>query len=79
MKYSETLNGRPHTQASSTTVRASPIAVDFAAWYPPDASTIKRALQEGLVILDANILLQLYRYDEEVTGDLFGAGRRCMS
>ena len=42
----------------------------FAAWYPLDDEQREQFIREGLVALDANILLDLYRLNSEARQDL---------
>ena len=42
----------------------------FEAYRVLTAEDIKRALQHGLVALDTNVLLNLYRYNEKTVDDL---------
>ena len=45
---------------------------DLGAWKPPPADEKSRALAQGLVALDANVLLNLYRFGAVARGDLLG-------
>lgn len=55
------------TKLAHVSARKAPIAAGFNAWFPPDVTTIRAALSQGLVVVDTNILLSLYRYDPDVT------------
>jgi len=52
-------------------VIASPLAHGFEAWFPPVADRARMAIKEGLVVIDTNVLLNLYKYDPDVTHQWF--------
>lgn len=45
----------------------------FAGYYRPAAAEMKTIWDEGLIVLDANVLLNLYRYPKDASADLFSA------
>jgi PIN like domain len=45
----------------------------FGHFYVPDEDVIATAMQTGLVVPDANVLLSLYRFQSEAREQLFGA------
>lgn len=52
-------------------VISSPFAHGFEGWSPPAAEQVRTAIKEGLVVVDTNVLLNLYRYDRDVTQQWF--------
>lgn len=54
-------------------VAASPIVQEHRRWFQPRNSEIVEALRTGLVAIDTNVLLNLYKYDEKGTRDWFKA------
>jgi hypothetical protein len=48
----------------------------FAGYYRPNEEELKRLWQDGLFILDANVLLNLYRYPREASKDMLDAFSR---
>jgi hypothetical protein len=51
------------------------LTVDFSAWFDQDRISAKRYYREGLVVLDANVLLDLYRMTPEARAQVLGAFR----
>lgn len=51
----------------------SPIVYQNRRWFRPTESEIIAALKCGLVAIDTNVLLNLYKYDEKGTSDWFRA------
>jgi hypothetical protein len=49
---------------------------DFPGYRLPTESELEAALQSALVVVDANVLLNLYRYNESTRDDLLGVLRR---
>ncbi|MFB9717748.1 PIN-like domain-containing protein [Planobispora longispora] len=43
----------------------------FSAYYPPGEELYRKTLNEGLIVLDTNVLLSLYRYLPEARDELF--------
>jgi hypothetical protein len=56
-----------------TTMNAFSLLKDFQGFFPPSERRIHTALQHGLVAVDANVLLDLYLYEESGTQDWFKA------
>lgn len=48
----------------------------FAAWYPPSPEQRREFITAGLVVLDANVLLDLYRMNTDAREDVLGLLRR---
>jgi len=48
----------------------------FAAWYPPSTEERDRFITEGLVVPDANVLLDLYRMNSDAREDVLALLRR---
>jgi hypothetical protein len=48
---------------------------DFPGYRVPSASELDSALRSALVVVDANVLLNLYRYNESTRDDLLGVLR----
>lgn len=48
---------------------------DFHGYRLPTEDELNSALQSALVVLDTNILLNLYRYNESTRNDLLGVMR----
>ena len=45
----------------------------FVGFYKPDLGDIKSAWNDGLFVVDTNVLLNLYRFPKEAADDLFAA------
>ncbi|MFI7029287.1 PIN-like domain-containing protein [Microbispora rosea] len=48
----------------------------FGAYYPPSNELLQRIFKEGLIVLDANVLLNLYRYLPSARDELFNVLER---
>lgn len=54
----------------------SSIYSNFGAYRTPKTSEYERVMRSGMVVLDANVLLSLYRYNDQARLDLLGALRK---
>ena len=51
----------------------SSIYANFGAFRTPTTSDYEQVMRSGLVVVDANVLLNLYRYNDQARHDLLGA------
>jgi hypothetical protein len=56
-------------------VQASGLYGGFEAYRTPTDSDYRALLTKGLVVPDTNVLLNLYRYNEQTRSDLFSVMR----
>lgn len=51
----------------SKDLRKSPFLAKYSAWFPKSEDEVAQALKHGIVAVDTNVLLDLYKFEEKAT------------
>ena len=54
-------------------LRTSPFLHKFSGWFPSTSAEIEEALRYGIVAVDTNVLLDLYKYENSATVEWLSA------